>query len=562
MGCGASHWHRWKTHVAISRTDGLAALVDGTPVDPTRFISSDQEIVHSGELWKLNQGADPQAPQEWMKRRMWLTDGGGFYYYSRQFHKPLGCYVARLEMRMPSTRILDRYIIELGAEEELGVKPTILATESEQDWNEWVKNIRSVQERERKRGEDKISPLDPFMGPGIHTERKRLNSIPFLSESSAAGVLPGALEGDRKATKSSLSSAGSSQSGAPMAKRESFGDKIFEHCSSLIGKNVSAQSTLVSGQASIGTSIFGSRKLKQSSARKMPKAIRRNSQAAFASKNHTVLVLDWDDTLFPTTFVRKDLNLDWRFPIASQVRPGPSRTQVERLLDKLSRRVEDFVSTACSLAHVVVVTLASSPWVTTSSQNFMPRLGRLLQEQNVEVVYARNKISEQNRQEYARKAFKSSVDEATYWMRAKAAAMQEVISKFHGGAASWKNLISIGDADFERVALATVAQEHFLQESIGGQIVETGRTSMVISKDGHLQRLRAKTVKMLDEPSCEELIAQARLFRTWLPHIVRKDAGFDVDMVGSQDDRYLSEVHQFVTGKLEEVRWQDLAALD
>lgn len=291
--------------------------------------------------------------------------------------------------------------------------------------------------------------------------------------------------------------------------------------------------------------------------------IRRNSQADFADRLQTVLILDWDDTLFPTTFVRKDCGLDWRLPIAEQVQPGPGRVQVEKLLERLSQRVEAFVNLACSLAQVVIVTLASAPWVSTSSQNFMPGLCRVLEQQGIEVVYAREKISEKQRQEYAAQAFKTSADEANYWMRAKARAMEEAIQSFYGTTgASWKNLISIGDSDFERVALATLAAEHFQSEARGGQIVETGHTSMAISKEGQLQRLRAKTIKMLDEPSCEELLAQATLFQSWLPHIINKDSGMDVDMVGSLDDNYLCEVNQHVTGKVEALRWRDLASVE
>ncbi|CAE8583384.1 unnamed protein product, partial [Polarella glacialis] len=37
---------------------------------------------------------------------------------------------------------------------------------------------------------------------------------------------------------------------------------------------------------------------------------RRNSQIDFSSPEQTIIILDWDDTLFPLTYVRTDLHLD------------------------------------------------------------------------------------------------------------------------------------------------------------------------------------------------------------------------------------------------------------
>ncbi|CAE7243575.1 unnamed protein product [Symbiodinium necroappetens] len=45
---------------------------------------------------------------------------------------------------------------------------------------------------------------------------------------------------------------------------------------------------------------------------------RRNSQAFFADKAQTLLIFDWDDTLFPTTYVRDDLDLSWNKPLKDQ----------------------------------------------------------------------------------------------------------------------------------------------------------------------------------------------------------------------------------------------------
>mmetsp|Transcript_107506 Transcript_107506/g.298958 ORF Transcript_107506/g.298958 Transcript_107506/m.298958 type:complete len:160 (-) Transcript_107506:148-627(-) len=75
-----------------------------------------------------------------------------------------------------------------------------------------------------------------------------------------------------------------------------------------------------------------------------------------------------------------------------------------------------------------------------------------------------------------------------------------------------------------------------------------GSTPQGVSKDGHLRRLRLKTVKMLDKPSIVELTAELVLLRSWLPYLVRRDSGIDVEIEDPDDDQQLAELHRQVTG--------------
>lgn len=47
--------------------------------------------------------------------------------------------------------------------------------------------------------------------------------------------------------------------------------------------------------------------------------MRRSSQLQFACPSQTIIVFDFDDTLFPTTWLTEDAGLDWRFPLDHQV---------------------------------------------------------------------------------------------------------------------------------------------------------------------------------------------------------------------------------------------------
>jgi len=290
--------------------------------------------------------------------------------------------------------------------------------------------------------------------------------------------------------------------------------------------------------------------------------VRRDSQLGFASRASTVLVLDWDDTLFPTTYIRQDCGLDWRRPIKAQVKPGRGRDELLASLERLADKVEAFVNLACSLAHVVIVTLAKRPWVVTSAENFMPRLRSLLERHDIEVLYAREHVTQEMKDDYAKSEFKASDQEVDFWMRAKANAMREQFDRFHGDNLSWKNLLSIGDGEFERIALITTAERWLTQERQDAQVIETGLTSELVSSAGHRKRLRTKTVKMLDEPAIEEMVAQHELFISWLPHLVKRDRGIDIVIEDSEDDARLRELDCDVTGlRRESLTWRRLAGI-
>jgi len=275
------------------------------------------------------------------------------------------------------------------------------------------------------------------------------------------------------------------------------------------------------------------------------------------------LILDWDDTLFPTTFIRQDCGLDWRHKIEKQVQPGPGRDQLLEGLENLSKQVETFLNLAASMAKVVVVTLAKRPWVVTSASNFMPSLKELLDKHKIEVIYAREKLTQEMKSKYSKSTFKSSDQEGDFWSKAKAEAMREQIQLHYAKeGASWKNLLSFGDSDFERIGLISTAEGYVRGEKARAKIIESGLTAELI-KSGHRIRLRTKTVKMLDEPALEEMIAQMSLLHAWLPHLVKRDEGIDLELDDSSDDTRLNDLNMEVTGESrEQLTWRRLAGLD
>jgi len=514
-------------------------------VDPSKYVPPGQEIIHSGHVLKLNMGADPEDMGEWRCRKMWLTNFGGLFYYSLQHSKPFGRNVAGLRVTMSEGNKLGLFIFEVLPPAEAGDgeaagssggAATMLATRSASERDAWVGHLGSLEVGILDN--DELDPLEPLLGGGLHQTRRRLS----LQSDTAPPM------------RQRLSTASMVTDVARTFSSSSTGPSIFSEVYLTI--NTRRRASLVS-QCSGAPAGEGGLSPRESRGR-----VRRDSQASFAEKASTMLVLDWDDTLFPTTWVREDCGLHWKYPLAEQVQESPGRTTVEKLLETLAGKVDAFLATAADLANIVIVTLARQPWVSTSAVNFMPHLTTLLQKHELKVVYARDCIPQSLKAEYAQEEFKSGEQEADYWMRVKAAAMETEIKDFYSASsASWKNCVSLGDSEFERAALVKTTSDYMAQESEDGEVVSTGITAEAVSKDGHLKRLRTKTVKMLDEPSVEELIAQITVLTSWLPFICAQDEGLDVELVSSEDDIELNDLNKSITGRDENLSWLRLAGV-
>lgn len=290
-------------------------------------------------------------------------------------------------------------------------------------------------------------------------------------------------------------------------------------------------------------------------------SIRRNSQQAYAEKMHTALVLDWDDTLFPTTWIREEL--DWRYPLQLQpcLNQGNRLEIIEGFLKKHHVRVAEFLAEAAEQANLFIVTLARRPWVETSMERFMPELSEVLKRHAFKVIYAQEVADEQEVQSVL--ASGNVQEGAALWTRVKGDAISQELEEFHRRQdASWKNVISLGDSDFERYGTITAGQDYMHREMEGGSLFTTGHTPEGVSKDGHLKRLRLKTVKMLDKPTVLELTAELALLRRWLPFIIQRDSGFDLELDGTDDDSKLVELHRLVTGDEDpSLSWRVLAGM-
>lgn len=307
------------------------------------------------------------------------------------------------------------------------------------------------------------------------------------------------------------------------------------------------------------------------------------SQREYISPEQTFIIYDWDDTLCPSCWIQDN------HPVLSFFRPPPQEAFFTDPLNRLEQLVLKLLTTSMALGQVVIVTNAQEPWVETSCRYFLPKVMPFLS--LVSVVYAHDvydmlggdeeeaggldspegplsrMVAREEEDEDADEmdspagplfspgsssgrtspgvrigapgmysggravdkapqpaAFSvgttaSELDPVDYDIapqRWKEAAFKQVIGQFYSRyeAQSWKNIISVGDATFERDALRHAST----------------------ARPNRNKRCRVKTVKMLDEPSVEELIKQVKVILDGIGAIVRYDGNLDIEITDEDLD--------------------------
>jgi len=266
------------------------------------------------------------------------------------------------------------------------------------------------------------------------------------------------------------------------------------------------------------------------------RSVRRNSQLFFQDPDQTFIVLDWDDTLFPTTYVRDDLDLCWKIPLQDQDLDSDEIEEIGRKLAACADNVVQLLRSATACGKVVLVTLARSPWVTESCKNFFPGVGQLIAELEVPVVYAQ----EVQKIDTSKLNMSSDEEVELFWSRVKGRAIAEQLREFYSQyeGQSWKNIISIGDSDFERLGTQGAIKDYMKQTGI-----ET-LNDMPAEIGGHLYKVRTKTFKMVDQPTIEELTVEIAMLRKWFPLMVKLDRGFDINLNDVTDPGTLARIER------------------
>jgi hypothetical protein len=149
------------------------------------------------------------------------------------------------------------------------------------------------------------------------------------------------------------------------------------------------------------------------------------------NKSNSLVILDWDDTLFPTTWVTNNyINLN---DIEVRNRYLDFFSELDDLLFKLLKKTTE-------ISTVIIITNALPIWIKISS-SVLPKTQYILKK--IKIVSAK-------------KNFQKLSNDATEWK--KLAFKSEVINK--------KNIISVGDASYEYKALISLYDQKRLLKSM------------------------------------------------------------------------------------------------
>lgn len=221
--------------------------------------------------------------------------------------------------------------------------------------------------------------------------------------------------------------------------------------------------------------------------------------------SNTVILFDWDDTLFPTWFITEVVMPCLPDPQANLPHDSPFVDQLAYHAQAMKAMLE----AARAAGLVGIVTLAQRPWVLNSAAKYLPGIDfeEVLQELQIPVIYARECLKPHIVQQAAKE------EGICLWTMAKQAAMKKVLKKLYGKA-PWCNVLSVGDSVIERDAITEVMWGH---------------------ENGSGMSPSCKTVKLMEEPSVEQLQAQLMLLSMWISRLAHQASDFDIAMDDSED---------------------------
>jgi len=278
-----------------------------------------------------------------------------------------------------------------------------------------------------------------------------------------------------------------------------------------------------------------------------------NSQHTFADRSQTVIVFDWDDTLFPTTFLLDEFGCDWQLPLCLQpLLSMTARQEISKKLAHCEDRALETLRRAYLLGHLVVVTLAKTGWVDRACRQFYQRVGDMLRTFNIPVVYALDKVTPL---EMAQLQMRCRDDEEFYGLlkgRAISDELQRCYSQYEGQ--TWKNVLSIGDSRFERYGLLAASAAYMRGDRVVGLTMSTPespeqRAAWERVDIDSVVRLRVKCCKLVERPDMEELSIELDMLARWMSMMVKLDEGFDLDVEALKDASQIALVEAVMRGE-------------
>ncbi|MDC0230363.1 hypothetical protein OAK19_00220 [Aureispira] len=180
---------------------------------------------------------------------------------------------------------------------------------------------------------------------------------------------------------------------------------------------------------------------------------------------NTILIFDWDDTLFPTSWFK-----------SKGIRKDNITKDITIQLEDLDNICIQFLKHAQNLGRIVIVTNSVNGWVKISSKLFLPQVHQFISE--IDVISARGKFKNLPIKECKVQTFKELID-------------NDIL-----------NILSFGDASNDRDALFLATKN------------QTG--------------IYSKSFKFLQTPTVDELKTQLRLLTNTIDKLCNVHENLDL----------------------------------
>jgi len=193
---------------------------------------------------------------------------------------------------------------------------------------------------------------------------------------------------------------------------------------------------------------------------------------------NTLIIYDWDDTLFPTTFVLNKNQLD----------------QKELLL--LEEQNIKILEKSRQLGRTIIITNASTQWIYNSSEQYMPNLYKYIKNTDIPIISAREYAT-------ARHIFDHEKwKDITFYN-----AIKTISQEPHN--IPINNILSVGDAVYERNALHKYGQ-------------------FINNKQNY--KTYIKTIKYIDNPTPFNMINEATSLLYNIEYHIQFKYDLDINM--------------------------------
>jgi hypothetical protein len=220
----------------------------------------------------------------------------------------------------------------------------------------------------------------------------------------------------------------------------------------------------------------------------------------------SLIVLDWDDTLLPTSFIsqcqqeyqgrqnearaekRDSRNSSFTVPLTvDELANFELPPKVREQIVLLEHNAIKFVQSCLSKADVIIVTNSDQGWVEYTGGLYMPMLLKLIELSRIPIISARSLYEQFH------------PDDLTSWK------VQAFMAEIKKRGVSLKNFVSIGDGEYERNAAKICAEE--------------------------IPDIKVQAMKFVSRPDLKQLQKQLQLSENILKNLLPSQGTYNINLV-------------------------------